>query len=75
MATSAKEEAMVGPRESVVSSPHMMVNFAASGPSVMAWVRKARAFSGPMGSTHATESPQGVVVSAQEACGVHRPQC
>ena len=33
-----------------------MVNFAASLPSVMAWVRMAQASSGTMGSTHATES-------------------
>ena len=53
--TECHEEAMTRPRESVVSSPHCMVNFAASLPSITAWVRMARASSN-MGSTGVTES-------------------
>ena len=43
-------------KESFVSSPHRMVIFAASLPSVMAWVRMAQTSSGIMSSTRVTES-------------------
>ena len=66
---------MAQPKESVVSGPHCMVNFAASLLYVAAWKRMAR---GPLrkhGHHLRHRVPQGVGVSAQEACGVHRLQC
>ena len=51
----ATKEAIALPRESVVSSPQHIMNFAASLPSAIAWFRMARSSSKTIGSICATE--------------------
>ena len=50
------DEAIALPSKSVVSSPHLIVNFTASLPSAIAWSTIALASSETIGSTCATES-------------------